>query len=483
MNDKRFTFTQDGQYGALVYTMQPGEQISRFDDGMLMNNNISGVLSYSTESGVGGTKLSINILRGTQLSIIRRRALSGKYMVSVLLGIANVLVSAEQYMLREDHFVFDEDCIFVDVNSVNVNLVYIPTTGYMGISFPQFVKSFIANGSFETNEDMNYLVLILNFVNANPNAPADKMKAFLEQIQSNMVSPAQVVSQAAVMPNRPVQSVPAQAQRNVPPASSVPPVSSAPSAPPVSSVPPAPSVRPASSAPPAPEKANSAEKNGLFAKMFGGHKAKDESAASKETNNQKVPQPAGFMAGMNIPGMSAPAPTAPAQPSAPPKQAPEKKKPFQKEKPSAQNVTPPVVPNPVVSNPVTSDPGQFKLETEQIEQSPVTIVLSHNKGPGNIRRAYLIGTRGERIEISKKVFYIGKDNSTGIANDYLINNPAVSRNHAMFELTDGRYYVVDMSSSNGTFINGNQISSNVRFELKNGDAIILADEEFKFVIE
>lgn len=462
MNDNRFTLTQDGQYGALIYAMQPGEQISQFDDGMLMNNNISGILSYAVESGAQGTSLTINIIRGTRLSLIRNKVLSGQYMISVLISMANVLLAAEQYMLREDRFVFDEDCIFVDVSSCSVSLAYIPTTGYSGMSFAQFVKSFITSGSFRSNEDMGYLMSILNFVNVYPNSSIDEMRAFLSSIQTKGTSPVHAAPQAAtsvrsdqsVQPARPAVSAPAQK----------------------SAVPPQVTREPAKSVQNAAQPKDNAEKGGLFSKMFGGHKAKSESPAPEPKNNQKSSQPAGIMAGMNIPGMSQPVPAQVSQPSAPVKQQPEKKKFFQRENPAPQAAAP--------TAPAAVNPGIAEIQTEPVDMSPKTILLNQKYNiKGGEKRAYLIARNGERVAITSSGFTIGKENTSGIVNDYTIKNVSVSRNHAMFEINNGRYYVIDMSSSNGTYVNGSLISSNIGVEVKNGDRITFADEEFKFVIE
>jgi len=45
--------------------------------------------------------------------------------------------------------------------------------------------------------------------------------------------------------------------------------------------------------------------------------------------------------------------------------------------------------------------------------------------------------------------------------DVVINNTAISRHHSSIELRDGRHYLADLKSTNGTYVNGKKIASKV----------------------
>lgn len=51
----------------------------------------------------------------------------------------------------------------------------------------------------------------------------------------------------------------------------------------------------------------------------------------------------------------------------------------------------------------------------------------------------------------------------------------ISREHLRFDCEDGKYYVEDRKSTNGTKINGKRISGKGRFLLKEGDKVNLAN--------
>jgi pSer/pThr/pTyr-binding forkhead associated (FHA) protein len=62
----------------------------------------------------------------------------------------------------------------------------------------------------------------------------------------------------------------------------------------------------------------------------------------------------------------------------------------------------------------------------------------------------------------------------------VIDNPAVSYNHARFFWQDGTYHVQDLGSLNGTFLNGNRIT---QAPLSPGDTIAVGKHTIRFLLE
>ena len=63
--------------------------------------------------------------------------------------------------------------------------------------------------------------------------------------------------------------------------------------------------------------------------------------------------------------------------------------------------------------------------------------------------------------------------------DYVVShNPAISKKHAEVLVRDGKYYVRDVGSKNGTYVNGRMLSKNKEIEISNGDLLKLANEDF-----
>lgn len=64
--------------------------------------------------------------------------------------------------------------------------------------------------------------------------------------------------------------------------------------------------------------------------------------------------------------------------------------------------------------------------------------------------------------------------------DFAVKSPKVGKIHARFYEQNGQYFVVDINSKNGTYINGSaaRIDSNIPYPLNDKDRISLADSEF-----
>ncbi|NLC20083.1 MAG: FHA domain-containing protein [Clostridiales bacterium] len=84
----------------------------------------------------------------------------------------------------------------------------------------------------------------------------------------------------------------------------------------------------------------------------------------------------------------------------------------------------------------------------------------------------------EKLLLNKKAILIGrlKDNV-----DYTINNRAVGKIHAEMINKGGKYYIIDLNSVNGTYVNGERLVCNTETLIKNGDKITFANEPFTFI--
>jgi hypothetical protein len=76
---------------------------------------------------------------------------------------------------------------------------------------------------------------------------------------------------------------------------------------------------------------------------------------------------------------------------------------------------------------------------------------------------------GMTFPLEQEEILLGRD----LANDITIGDPEVSRRHARFFMRDDNVFVEDLGSTNGTFLNGERISSPK--QLRVGDVITLGE--------
>lgn len=126
--------------------------------------------------------------------------------------------------------------------------------------------------------------------------------------------------------------------------------------------------------------------------------------------------------------------------------------------------------------PYLPDEDDERTVVLQDEDDERTMVLQggFSSGKYGLKRA----KNGEWISIDQMQTVIGKSREQV---DYVISdNAAISRVHAKLVWKDNMYYLYDMNSSNGTFVNGEKIDG-TGIRIKANDSIILADEQFEFV--
>jgi two-component system cell cycle response regulator len=81
---------------------------------------------------------------------------------------------------------------------------------------------------------------------------------------------------------------------------------------------------------------------------------------------------------------------------------------------------------------------------------------------------------GKRFSLSNGIVRIGR----GAENDVILYSDSVSRRHARVEKRDVQYHVVDMHSTNGTYVNDELVQER---QLRRGDQIKIGDTIMKFL--
>ena len=89
---------------------------------------------------------------------------------------------------------------------------------------------------------------------------------------------------------------------------------------------------------------------------------------------------------------------------------------------------------------------------------------------------YTVNSRelGKRFSLAGGPVNLGR----GAENTIILDNDAVSRRHALVEVREGKYFLVDMNSTNGTYVNDEIVHDHA---LRRGDQIKIGDTILKFL--
>lgn len=80
------------------------------------------------------------------------------------------------------------------------------------------------------------------------------------------------------------------------------------------------------------------------------------------------------------------------------------------------------------------------------------------------------------LTVNQPEYLIGKN--PNMVNGAVTHNPAISRVHCKISYATGRYYLTDMGSANGTYINQQRLEKQQTVEIHSGDYLKLANSDF-----
>jgi serine phosphatase RsbU (regulator of sigma subunit) len=117
------------------------------------------------------------------------------------------------------------------------------------------------------------------------------------------------------------------------------------------------------------------------------------------------------------------------------------------------------------------------------DSSERTIFISRKRGPDAAQQSEAIGhylvvlegtSPGKRLELASEPITIGR----GSKSTLVVDDHDVSRLHARVTLVNGTAFLEDMQSTNGTFVDGEQVSSGV--VLKDGARLQMGGQTIKY---
>ena len=182
------------------------------------------------------------------------------------------------------------------------------------------------------------------------------------------------------------------------------------------------------------------------------------------------------------PVMSNPYQAAPAQPQAPAMNSPYQTAPAQPQAPAVSNPyqaapVQPQAPQMPAMGGMQDDYDQTTLikNTGNTDDAGTTVLNAATKVE---RHPYLYQVKnGRKIYLDKNTNRIGKNRE--VVDICIDGNPAISRCHAIFYRVDDACYIEDLNSTNGTFVDDQQITSNCKTMVRVGSRVKLGDEEFE----
>ena len=476
---------------------------------MMSNNDIDGLLDMVYSQIDDSKKLKYKITNKVSLKELLQDRLNKKKIVGILHGFSNALNSVDEYMIKTDKLVFDEEKIYVNPETGVTEFICLPLEKVDNdVDINVFLKNILFSLQYDESENNDYISRFVNFVNGNEDFDLVEFDNILESVDKGKAytPPRKAKKKETENPNADKTAfdgmeIPGARDKGISYTDNdIPQPKKEVAAPKVTPKPSTGFAMPGGAEPEYDEddyeesyddlpeekmslmyllqhynKENAAiyKKQKELKKNKSGKKSK--ARPKKEKPKAKIK---GSQRNINVPGMD----NVPSTDEE--KQTPDKK---------AENMgrVPGQEPDQKKSkgqSKVLFEPGKLQQEKGDFGETVIldreefddeaTMLLDSNKAVEK-KVAYLIRTvNGEKAELNKPIVRMGKESKFV---DYQIkDNPAVSRLHAELITKDEGYFIKDSNSTNNTFVNGKEIESGEEVQIFDGDEIIMADETFEF---
>ena len=474
MKKNKITLTRTGEQYTCKYLLDTADIIDTKVD-MGMSGRFPQIIPCRLEENDGQREFVYTIGSRTQMTEFLKKEINKKQMLTLLYNVLDALETFGMNMISLSYVAKDIQYLFVNPETLDVSFIVAAvdreTTDLNEVR--NFVKDIICNATYFEMDKDNYVAKLITFANKRGTFSVSDMKKYVENMllemgihiedekkkaektekaASGKVSRVGVMQNNAKMMPPQGQPMPPQMGPNGQPMQGRPmPPQMGPNGQPMQSrpVPPqmGPNGQPMQGRPVPPQMGpNGQPMQGRPMPPTGQPMPPQMGPNGQPMQGRPVPPTGQPMPpqGQPVPPMTQEKPETPATPMA-------------QEKPET------------LATPMTQEKSETPVApvTQEKPQAPVPYLLR-------------VSTN-EKIYINKPEFTIGRSATKA---DYTVdNNSDVSRIHCIIERKNGVSYIRDNQSTNGTFVNGNNIAGQENVFLTNNAKVSLGDESFIYFVK
>jgi len=182
-----FTYERDSQSSYLVLKLKPEDVITKYQVEMISNNELSLVLPLHLRVRNNETYCYYNITSKQGLSqVLQRKGISIRNFINILKGILKAITISNEYLLSYKSFLLKEDYIYINPADLQISLIYLPLTNYQE-NFNDDLRNLVHKliAAVDTKEDLrdSFIHKIIATVN-NENFNIQSLSKLLMEIEA-----------------------------------------------------------------------------------------------------------------------------------------------------------------------------------------------------------------------------------------------------------------------------------------------------------
>ena len=151
-----FQETEFGEKKFLMYRVDDAAQMDHVEVEMLKNNDIKGLLPFSSAQNNDEIKFMYETTNKMKLSQFLGGLVRWEELYPAVQGIVAAIMDCEQYMLNEGHFVLETENIFIDLSSRKIELMFLPVENELlaRITWKDFLITLLHNLNYDMKDDI-----------------------------------------------------------------------------------------------------------------------------------------------------------------------------------------------------------------------------------------------------------------------------------------------------------------------------------------
>lgn len=177
--------------------IEPGEwdQLIDYQVEMITNNPTPSILPISVRRKDNKVRVYYNITSKMPLSQLLRRKFNKNEFINILQGIIKVILESKNYFLSDNCFVLDDELIFLNPDTLETSLVYFPVMNGTDANtgFKEFLIKIVVNAADVVYANDNFIQRILGYAGSN-NFNIAEFKRHLDEMSELAASPLNKVS-------------------------------------------------------------------------------------------------------------------------------------------------------------------------------------------------------------------------------------------------------------------------------------------------
>lgn len=409
---KELVYRSSGSNAHLVYDLTKEDQVDTVSLNMMRYNQINGIIPVQFTQSDDQRQLIFDISGKLQASTLLERQIQKQRLYKILRGIVRGMLNAEDYRLLPESIMLSRESIFVDIRTGETELLCIPLKDLPNQNVD--MKEFLTKLVYDAHvDDYGYIAQLMAYLKDQTVVDLTDFEVFLDKMMQEQSTP--VVDQNPPIPvkivNDGVESKGGQQQEVAPQTQEV---------------------RPET------DKGSKQEKKrSFFDKLLKGNDSKEKKEKKKSKPEKSIENDFGFAF------------------------------PDQQERVIEQH-TPEAV---------RTETERSVQERESISYGE-TVYISRMEDPSfpdvDLRPYLIRQDNQEKVRIDCNNFIVGRSKKEA---HYRLEDPerGVGRTHAKIIYQDGQFYIADLDSANGTYLNGKKLKPFEENLLNPGAKLVFSD--------